>query len=363
MKLHSKGVGIISLSDIIDYQIKISSVRYEFSEKCWPVESLKPLTNIISYCQWSRLPKIFTLLLDIVIYKVDAWESFNQVAKVKSQNNPHVLTKLIWGEGSWDAFTVIQCYMWVHVTGYFKSQTQIIHCVSVYWRLSTENSGLAVCKGSGKGKRMWAERGSSLCCLHCCSCLHLSFYCCCFRCSKTLYLLPCTELGCVELTRGRLASEECEGVSGGVSGEQTSSQATVLQLLLRKLSDDGVVLTHLYSSWIGFLYTVLGWVRVLQQVLPIGLVWELGGTLSVLGVLLLLDWWPQTSLWGAVWDSSYVIAIGVQEHGKMPTFPEGAMGFPTCAQPGTILTFTSHHPTIHYSWIIKMKIQKFIRFY
>ena len=38
-----------------------------------------------------------------------------------------------------------------------------------------------------------------------------------------------TQAGMGLCTRGRLASEECGGASGGISGEQTSSQ--VLQLL------------------------------------------------------------------------------------------------------------------------------------
>jgi hypothetical protein len=41
--------------------------------------------------------------------------------------------------------------------------------------------------------------------------------------------LPCAELGLSRPTKGHLASEECGRSSGGISGEQTSSQ--VLQLL------------------------------------------------------------------------------------------------------------------------------------
>jgi hypothetical protein len=52
---------------------------------------------------------------------------------------------------------------------------------------------------------------------------------------------------------------------------------------------------------IGFLYTVLGWVRVWQQVLLIGLVWEPWGNLICRWeglVLFLSDWWPRSSLGG-----------------------------------------------------------------
>jgi hypothetical protein len=82
---------------------------------------------------------------------------------------------------------------------------------------------------------------------------------------------PCVEWGWAEPIRDWLASK------------QTSSQAAVLQLLWQKLSYKGEDLTHLYSFWIGFLYTVLWLVSVWQQLLPIGLVWKLGDSLSACG--------------------------------------------------------------------------------
>jgi hypothetical protein len=46
-------------------------------------------------------------------------------------------------------------------------------CGPVYWRLSTEISGLTGCEGSGKGERVQAASGSQFRCFPCSSWLHL----------------------------------------------------------------------------------------------------------------------------------------------------------------------------------------------
>ena len=68
---------------------------------------------------------------------------------------------------------------------------------------------------------------------------------------------PSTELGQAGPMRGQLASGELQVAlleSRPLPKRQCYSSDENLS--------DGVVLTHLYSFWIGFLYTVLGWVRV-----------------------------------------------------------------------------------------------------
>lgn len=147
----------------------------------------------------------------------------------------------------------------------------------------TKISGLVRCEGSDKGERVGAGSGNRLSCLCCCSCLYPCLHCRCLSCSKKLHWLFCTEPTWAELEKSWLASKECREALENVFGEQISSQVAVLQLLWQNLSDDGVIFTHLYFFQIGFLYTVLGWVRVWQQVPPIGLVWEFGETLSACG--------------------------------------------------------------------------------
>ena len=106
--------------------------------------------------------------------------------------------------------------------------------------------------------RMAPGRRNYLCCLHYCSCIH---HCCSFCCSKMHY----AESYLAELVGGWLAWERWWGDSRGVLGEQVLSLVVVLQLLWQRLSDnDRVILIHLFFFSIGFLYTVLVWVRVWQ---------------------------------------------------------------------------------------------------
>ena len=58
----------------------------------------------------------------------------------------------------------------------------------------------------------------------------------------------------------------------------------------------------------GFLYTVLGWVRVWQQALLIGLVWELGDILSACGRACAAPMWLMATDFStaAVWGCNYV---------------------------------------------------------
>jgi hypothetical protein len=144
---------------------------------------------------------------------------------------------------------------------------------------SREISGPARCEDSGAGTRMGAGKGSHLrCCyLCCCSCLHLPF-CPSVAVAVAVAVISVAPRCCigrsvlsqVRPAGGWLASEWWMGgwVGGSFWWHFLESRSlylvAVLQLLWQKFSDSRVILTYLYSSWMGFLYTVLAWVRVWQ---------------------------------------------------------------------------------------------------
>jgi hypothetical protein len=180
----------------------------------------------------------------------------------------------------------------------------------VYWRLPWRSLPWLCARVQTKGRDCkQGGGGNCICCLSYCSCIHLPLCSCHLSCSNTL---------AAPIALHWVGYGWADKRSTCVSGEQISSQVAALQFFLwQKLSGDRAVLTHLYSFWIGFLYTVLGCVKVWQQILPIGLVWELGDTLSACGRAWDAaphDWWPQTSLQWSMWQEP-----GSQEHGKTPS--------------------------------------------
>jgi hypothetical protein len=127
--------------------------------------------------------------------------------------------------------------------------------------------------------------------------------------------MPCTELGRAGPTRGRLASEECPWTSGSIRRAELFASVTVLWI---EGSDVGVVLAHFLSFQIEFLYTVLGWVRVWQQALLIGLVWEVWGNIFACGRAWCCSYLTcgHIPLYGGLWEEP-----GTQEAGTQGAWP------------------------------------------
>jgi hypothetical protein len=165
---------------------------------------------------------------------------------------------------------------------------------------------------------------------------HLNF-------SKTLYLLPCSELDQAE-KRGWLAKEKCRELLVAFRAIRSLPQWQCYSSYDRSFQRWNS--SHMSLFLLDRI--LLGWVRVWQQVLPNGLIWERRDALSACKRA-----WGAAPRWLMATDLSTeglqgAVAMwqkpGAQEQGKMPTIPERSLGFPTCAWPRTRLPLTATAP-------------------